>query len=77
MIRIRDIEGNEIALPKDGTFVEICAEDGKVAFVFFNQDTNTVCSFDNESPEADRYASRFNIEFTDKVIDLSERYKDI
>jgi len=77
MIRVRDIEGNEIPLPEKAIFVEICSEDGKVAFVFFNQDNQTICSFDSESPEANRYAARFNVEFTNKIIDLSERYKDL
>ena len=77
MIRIRDKYGKEIPISEDATFIEICTKDGEIGYVYYCPDENKINLIAPNSKEAALYANRFGLEFTKRIINLGDRYKDI
>jgi len=67
MIRVRDTKGNVRVLPPEERFVEICDDDGVVAFAVFQDERNRVVILEPDTPEGERYARVFKIVFAKQV----------
>lgn len=63
MINIRYKDGRvSKVIPKPGTFVEICSEDGKVGMVIYEDPEDGEIRFINTKEELKRYAAFFKTE---------------
>jgi len=67
MIRSRDTQGNLRELPANERFIEICDTEGNVAFVVFEDDNGKVVILEHDTPEGQRYAKLFGIEYAKQV----------
>ena len=67
MIRSRDTEGNIRELPTEERFVEICDDQGTVAFAVFQDNNGRVVVLEPATPEGRRYAKTFGIQFAEHV----------
>jgi hypothetical protein len=68
MIRIRDTHGSTRDLPSTERFVEICDNDGIVAFAVYQDDSGRVVIAEPDTPEGRRYAKTFGIKFAEHVV---------
>lgn len=72
-VRVRTVQ-NQVSEIKNGAFVEVCDDDGKVAaIVYRNNKTGEVQIITPEDvTEATYYKKLFDVEFCDTVVDVPQ-----